>query len=285
MVHPDRDALKLFVRKALRDAAQVGPVEEHLAECDFCRDYCELLRAEMASQAEVDAVQITDDDRKLSDSLFQQAMSGRVIALNLMTSPSSRQVHLAADGAEKYAPAVTNLATLYSEDPELVLRVMRDSEKDTDYLQLIGAHPELTAHVMIRIPEISREYVTDAAGRAIVPRGELGDAESLKWEIKLPDARFELRPMIYDPEHVESLQEVTLETGQHDRVQVTFASKTAGKQILIKVLELDGVADFGSVRVSISQQTTHEVRDVAPHQVVPFAIIDPNQEINIRLYR
>lgn len=286
MVHPDRDALKLFVGKRLGDAKQMQAIELHLSVCDFCRGYCVQLRAEIASMSDAESFQLNSLDRQLADRLFHEAMSGRVIPLNIMPMPSPLlQACLSADGAKPEFPGVVNIATLYSEDPELVLRVMRDSEQTNDYLQLIGSDPQLTAHVMIRIPEINREYITDTAGKASVRRGELDHAQSLKWEIKMPNAGFELRPIVFDPEQVESSREVILETEQHDRIQVTFAAKTSGKQILIKVLELDGISDFGSVRVSISQQTSHEIRDIAPQQVVPFAIVDPDQEISIRLYR
>jgi hypothetical protein len=286
MVHPTKDELKLFISNKLADPARVQSFETHLAGCEFCREYCDLQRQDLALLAEADSFQTTAADREYAERLFRQAMLGKVITLNLMPMPlHPAQAHLAADGVDKTTQAVTNLATLFSEEPELVLRVMRDSEKDFDYVQLIGADPELTAHAMIRIPEISREYVTDAFGKAVVPRGDLGDLEKLRWEIKLPDARFDLKPLAYDPEKIESTQEVVLETEQHDRIQITFASKTAGKQILIRVLELDGETDFGSVRISISQQQVQELKAITPRQVVPFALVDPNQGINIRLYR
>ena len=286
MVHPTKDELNLFVSNRLTDTTRMRSIEAHIAECEFCREYCDLCRQELALQSEADAVEITETDRLIADRIYNQAMAGRVIPLNVMsTGQSLGQTHMAADGSGKTIRPAINLATLYSEDPEMVLRVMRDSEQDIDYLQLIGTDPELTAHVLIQIPEINKEYVTDDFGRAVVPKGELGDVETLHWEIKLPDVRFDLRPVVYDPEHVESVHEVTLETDQHDRILVTFASKTAGKQILIRVLELDGQTDYDSVRVSMSQQQLQEVKNVTPNQIVPFAIIDPNQGINIRLYR
>ena len=286
MVHPTKDELNLFVGNKLADGEPARSIEAHIAECEFCRQYCDLYRQEQALQSEADAVEITETDRLMADRIYNQAMAGRVIPLNMMsTGQSLGQTHMAADGSGKTIRPTINLATLYSEDPEMVLRVMRDSEQDIDYLQLIGANPELTAHVLIQIPEIKKEYLTNDFGRAIVPKGELDDVETLHWEIKMPDVRFDLRPIVYDPEHVESVREVTLETDQHDRILVTFASKTAGKQILIRVLELDGETGFGSVRVSISQQQMQETKNVAPNQTVPFGYVDPDQGIDIRLYR
>jgi hypothetical protein len=286
MVHPTRDELNLFVSNRLADTKRVQSVEAHITECEFCHEYCDLYRQGLALQSDADFIEITETDLLTADRIYSQAMAGRVVPLNLMTTAQSLGQNLmAADGSGKTVKSATNLATLYSEEPEMVLRVMRDFEHDIDYLQLIGTDPELTAHVLIQIPEIKKEYITDDLGRAVVPRGELGNVETLHWEIKLPDVRFDLRPVVYDPEHVESVREMTLETEQHDRILVTFTSKTAGKQILIRVLELDGQTNYDSVRVSISQQQLQEVKQLVPNQIVPFAIIDPNQGIYIRLYR
>jgi hypothetical protein len=286
MVHPAKSELNLFVGNKLTDGALARTIEAHLAECEFCREYCDLRRQEQALRSDIDTMEITEKDRRVADQIYSQALAGRVIPLNVMTAAQPfGEAHLAADGGVKSVRPTINLTTLYSEDPEMVLRVMRDSEQDIDYLQLISANPELTAHVLIQIPEIKKEYLTNDFGRAIIPRGELGVVNTLHWEIKLPDVRFNLKPVVYDPEHVESAREVTLETDQHDRILVTFVSKTAGKQILIRVLELDGQADYDCVRVSISQEQLQEMKDVTPNQIVPFTIIDPNQGINIRLYR
>lgn len=285
-VHPDRAELDLFVSNRFADSARVRAIAAHLAECEFCREYCDNYRLQVAVETENDKTELTPEDRAFADRLYHSALRGKVIALNVLpTAPTFAQMYLAADGQSPESRPVTNLATLYSEDPELVLRVMRDTAQGIDYLQLIGADPELVAHALIQIPEIPREFVADASGRVNLGREELKEFEKLRWQIKLPDARFDLRPLVYDPEHVESVQEITLETEQHDRILVTLAGKTAGKQILIRVLALDGKSDFGSVRVSISQQSVHAVNQVTPNQIVPFDYIDPNQEINIRLFR
>ena len=286
MVHPAKNELNLFVGNKLADGGLAQSIEAHIAECEFCREYCDLYRQEQAVHSEAEAMEITEYDRWKADRIHNQAIAGQVISLNVMSiNRSPEQTFMAADGGGKAVRPAASLATLYSEEPEMVLRVMRDFEQNIDYLQLIGTDPELTAHVLIQIPENKREYVTDDFGRVVVPKGELGNVETLHWEIKLPDIRFDLPPVVYDPEHVESVREVTLETDQNDRILVTLASRTAGKQILIRVLELDGQTNYDSVRVSISQEQVHEIKDVTPNQVVPFAIIDPNQRINIRLYR
>ena len=285
-VHPDRAELELFVSNRLADPVRAQRISAHVAECQFCREYCDNYRIQLETETVVDKMELTSEDRAVADRIYQNALRGKAIALNVLPMAQNlAQIYLAADGLASGSQPVTNLATLYSEDPELVLRVMRDSAQGIDYLQLIGADPELVAHALIQIPEIQREFVADASGRVNLEREELKDYENLKWQIKLPDARFDLRPLVYDPEHVESVQEITLETEQHDRILVTLAGKTAGKQILIRVLALDGKTDFGSVRVSISQQSAHAVNSVTPNQVVPFDYIDPNQEINIRLFR
>ncbi|GEM_PF-1015571 len=286
MVHPIKDELNLFIDNKLADQNKVRSIKTHIAECEFCREYCDLYRRVQTMQLETDAAEFSDSDREVAERVYRESLTGKVIPLNVMTGAQPLdQTHLAADGESETTRPATNLITLYSEEPEMVLRVMRDFKQGIDYLQLIGTDPNLTAHVLIRVQETGKEYLTDAVGRAVIPRGELGDAEPLHWEVKLPDVSFNLRPVSYDPERIESSREVTLETDQHDKILVTFASKVEGKQISIRVLELDGQTDFDGVRVSIGQPESHEIKRVAPNQTVSFGSIDPDQEINIRLYR
>ncbi len=283
--HPEQSTLKAFVANELGDIGQLESIRAHIAECEFCREFCDDYRADLEAQTETAKVQPEQRDWTVADEIFSDVYAGRTISLNLLPAPRSiSQMYLAADG-ERPADMVTNLATLFSEQPELVLRVMRDDARGIDYLQLISADPQLAAQAMIQIPEIQKQYVTDDTGKVLLARDELRDPESLQWEIKLPDARFTLRPLVYDPEHVESSREVILETEHHDRIQVVFETKTEGKQILIRVLEIEGEPNFGTIRVSIKQQNIHQVKEVAPNQNVSFNINDSDQEISIRLFR
>ncbi len=286
MIHPSKHALNLFVENKLEDSSRGAEIARHLEECEFCRQYCDNYRLYCEAGAEAAKGAISQAAWRLADRLYQQALSGKIVPLQFLpTDGAYERMLLAADSDSDFAPPVINLATLYSEEPEMVLRVMRDTDRNEDYLQLIGAEAELAAQVMIQIPELDREFITDAEGRVSLAGVELDDVEQLKWQIKLPDASFSLQPLHYDPDHTESAKKVSLQTEGGDRIEVVFEDKTEGKQIVIRVLELDGKTDFAPVRVAISQQQTPRIKSVAANEPIEFGFIDPQQEINIRLFQ
>ena len=286
MIHPSKHELNLFIDNGLDDAPRVAEISRHLEECEFCRQYWDNYRLYCEAGDEAAKGAISQAAWRLADRLYQQALSGKIVPLQFLpTDGAYERMLLAADSDSDFAPPVINLATLYSEEPEMVLRVMRDTDRNEDYLQLIGAEAELAAQVMIQIPELDREFITDAEGRVSLAGVELDDVEQLKWQIKLPDASFSLQPLHYDPDHTESAKEVSLQTDSGDRIEVIFEDKTEGKQIVIRVLELDGKTDFAPVRVAISQQETRRIKNVAANEPIEFGLIDPQQEINIRLFQ
>ena len=222
--------------------------------------------------------------RALADKLYGEAARGQIVKLLPLTNASEKNLRLAADSFDRARTPIVNLATFYSTSPEIVLRLMRDLDQGSDYLQLIGMDPKVTSHVLVQLPEIGREFATDDFGKAVIGRAEFADFEKLKWQIKLPDALFLLEPLIYDPDWTTTSKEVTIESEQGDRIRVTLEDKVEGKQILIRVLEFDGKAEFGEVRVMISQHEITEIKNATPDQTVLFETIDPGREISIRLF-
>jgi len=200
-------------------------------------------------------------------------------------SPESPVYHMAADGVQDKNSVVCSIATLCSESPEVILRVMRDTGKGSDYIQVAAEEPGLAAHVMVQVPELGKEFITDADGRAAIDLGEVENIEELKWQIKMPEVVFALEPLRYDPEMVEYSEDVTLETDRHDRIEVHFEGKTMGKLLTFRVVALDGKSSFGPIRVSITQGDRSHLQSVESGKPVEFSLIDGNTPINIRLYQ
>ena len=106
----------------------------------------------------------------------------------------------------------------------------------------------------------------------------------LRWQIKLPDATFELIPAHYDPEQVEFSTQAVLESDRDDKIQVVLERKTEGKQIVVRVLELEGKDELDSVRISISQGQSGQLAQTRQGEPATFEIADPMRSIQIRLF-
>lgn len=284
-MHPSAKELRRFLENRL-DEPSVGRIREHLQQCEFCREFCDSYQLFLDSISRASKEGLPPKALQLADRLYHDALQGKIVCLTpLMAGDIEVPLALAADGDKEFAPHVQNLTTLCSESPEIILRVMRDLDKGEDYLQLISDDPTLSARVMVQIPELKREFITDDNGQATLEGGLPDTPEKLTWQIKMPEAVFSLEPLVYDPDKTEYAEDIILETERKDKIKVTFEGKTEGKQISICILQLDGKTDFGHVKVSVSQQNVSVFKDVKSNELLSFDLIDANDKINIRLFQ
>ena len=283
-MHPSREELQNFVENNLPDSKEAEEMAKHIKECEFCAEFCDNYRTYMEALASASSEEIPVKALKLARRLYSEALREQVVQLRAFEKQPPQSFYLAADGAEEAPPDVINLASLYSDDPEFVLRAMRDLKKGYDYLQLIADVPHSASHVLLQIPELGKEFATDDNGRVILDSPLPGDLSQFKWQIKMPDAMFSLKPLVYDPEEVEYRKEMELETERNDRIRITFEGKAKGKQISVRVLELEGKTDFEKVRIYISQKGSGQIKGAEPGKDILFDELKPDTEINIRLF-
>ena len=100
----------------------------------------------------------------------------------------------------------------------------------------------------------------------------------------MPGVIFDLEPLAYDPNSVEYSKETIIETENRDKIQVTFAGKTEGKQITLRVLELDGNKEFGNIKVIVSQEILRKSFATRPDESITFNIAEPGNAIGIRIF-
>jgi len=282
-LHPDKNRLKAFV-VAESETTGFDDIRVHIAKCEFCREFCDEYQAYL--KATVDTPRLDGSAvENLANDLHRQALRGLTIRLAPLHPTSVAPIYsLAADGESEKEIGVRNLATLYSDNPEIILRLMRDSKQSEDYLQLISDDTELISNVLVQIPDIDREFVTDESGRANVTVDSPVDWNNVKWQIKIPDAVFQLEPLTFDPDKVQYSKKMLLETDSNDRIQVMFESMARGKQISLRVLELDGSTDFDAVRVSVSQGGAHRIKETRANETIVFNLASPDEYIKIRLF-
>ncbi|RKX23865.1 MAG: hypothetical protein DRP47_12200 [Candidatus Zixiibacteriota bacterium] len=284
-MHPSQKELSQFVEGKLNPQS-ASRIEKHIEICEFCRDFINDYRLNAKLLAETAAETVPPEAMAHAERLYNQAITGRTIPITtLLERESQASTALAADGDKEFSPSVQNLMTLCSEDPEIVLRVMRDHSQNQDYLQLISDNPLMTANVLVQIPELSLQYVTNSDGKAELDKTFDDSIEKLKWQIKLPDVVYDLEPLVYDPDKTEYAEDVELKTDRDDRIRVTFEGKTEGKQISIEILALDGRDDFGEVIVAITQKSQPQSVAARLQKPVTFDLVDNDSTINIRLFQ
>ncbi len=283
-MHPLKAMLRRYIDGSLDNKAERVEIEEHLNECEFCREYCENYRElNNALNSPVDSSPALD---QLANRLYKNAFGSNIVELSLISSPESKPGYsLAADGEPELKKGIYSLATLGSEDPEVVLKIMRDTERNLNYIQLLSEQPKYSSNVLIQIPEINREIFTDHNGRADLETSLPGKIDQMKWQIKLPDTGLSLSPIKYDPDKTEYEAEQILETERNDKILIRFEGKTEGKKISLKLIQLEGKKDFGPVRISVSQKDYSMIRRLEkPGEEIQFELTDPEAELFIRLF-
>jgi hypothetical protein len=279
-IHPPREKLTAFVRQQLADR-ESEQIAQHLDDCEFCREFCDDYRLLQQSMTAAEREEITLEAATLAERLHREALTGKTISLNALRSEAGEPVlPLAADGERQDGTTADQTLTLYSEQPEVVLRVVRGSQPSDNYLQLISDDSSLVSHVLVQAPQLDEEYLTDEQGRADLgsPPPELTD--DLKWQIKMPDAVFDLEPLAYDPNKTEYSQQIVLETEKQDKIEVTFEGKTEGKKLSLRIIALEGSSDFGEVTVVVDRQRS----DVSADDPATFELADLDEAVCIRLF-
>ena len=220
------------------------------------------------------------------DRLSRHDRRGLVIDLTLLPVVTvAPQKYLAADSPTPDRAGSLSIATLYSENPEIVLRMMRDQGDDSRYLQLIAESIDLTANVLVCAPEIGAEIATDSDGRATLPESITDNPADLHWQVRLPEASFDLQPLVYAPDKIEYSRDTVLETDRGDRIRVTLLGKTVGKQLEIELLQLDGHDDFEKVKILLIEDRHLELQSLGSGQRVLFMLPEHTSNINLRIFQ
>lgn len=285
MIHPSQSELEKYSGYKLTDPA-AAEIARHLAVCEFCNDY---VRDYQSYQRGLQGILEAQNSGQtvVAPGIFSPGI-GRSSIIELTLLPTMRPVmesHLAADGRQATPHDMISLATLFSESPEIVMKLMRDQRDGTNFLQLIAESHELTANVLVSVMGQDIAIVTDEGGRALLPIDFTTDPGSMRWQIHLPEATFDLQPLVYNPDKTEYINESILESERGDRVRITLVGKTVGKQVEIELLALDGKSDFSTAKIVVVVDDKSQLSDVSARQRVKFALPDDTRALTLRIFQ
>jgi len=249
-VHPSDLDLLHYARLSKSQRDSNDAVAVHLAGCDVCREELALMEEWLADPN-------TKTPGLPERSAFEETVlhllrrRASYVPLSVLDMPHAVAggYALAADGVAVPAAGLQHRATLYSEDPEVILRVMHDPATGRDLLQLTADDPLLTNHVYIHLSSSPVEILTDEQGRAELPEHTLVDPSVQSWRLQLPDASFMLRPL----EDPKAASETVIELVGGDSVAVTFIPDSKGLSLRVRPLRIHGQESIERVRVVVCQ--------------------------------
>ncbi|MEW6411080.1 MAG: hypothetical protein AB1483_01255 [Candidatus Zixiibacteriota bacterium] len=281
-MHPNKDEIKQYILGELSNGGR-QQIARHLETCEFCRELADDIRLEVSALRESEKRGIPMAAESMKKKLSWQAFGPKVITLRELHAASVLAGQLAADG-KAAKPKLEHLKTLYCESPDVVLRLMRDTELSKDYLQVIAEDSSLYAHIMVDVPERELSVVTDEQGHAEIEPGMVDRAGDSAWQLHLPDAVFTLEALDFDPDKTIYEKETILTTENDDRIKITFEGKTVGKKFTIEILQLDGRPDFDPVRVVMMADGVVDTWRAGPQMGRKITLKDRARKIIFRLF-
>jgi len=283
-IHPGKEEYMHYLQGSLADQETVR-LERHLAICEFCRELLENLTLQMNQDSDPGNGDIPSRVKELADRLYTQSLRGRLIHLRPLEEPDiGPSVLMAADGQMQDKRSIESLGTVYSDNPEIVLCLMRDNKLGQYYLQVVSDDPNLFENVLVEAPQIGQSVVTDKNGRADLHAIKTDSPSDLRWQIRMPEAVFELEEFTFDPDSTEYHRETILDSDQGDRIRVTLEGKGEGKQIELEILELDGNTDIGQMQVMVSLDDDLKTFHLHNQNKVVIDSSEQYQTMRIRLY-
>ncbi len=288
-MHLTNDELATLAHAQARESESLRAIRAHLDGCEDCRvRFAEIEGWHIAVEGSM-AEGFPRVAQSVADQIYRDAITAsRVVLLSPMTMPQTHEpVHLAADGqaeTESVRP-LEHRATMVSENPELVMRIMRDPASGEETLHLIGADPSVTRHVIIHVDDPPLDLVTDADGKALLTGTPMANPADARWEIRLPDATFaltRLEGMGIDPG---GEREVTLSSGPDNEMGITLTEGPDGLALRLRLLRVNGRNNIERARLVISQQDLGDRIIVsALNQPCVVSGLSAAQPIDIRIF-
>lgn len=261
--HASRKEIIKLLDNMLADS-QAKRLQDHIASCQFCAELYQNLQEEHGIHFEKSEVRIS---RKVAetaqkiyagklDDLYQKTnvlQPGLIIELKpLVLENVPKRPLLAADSQKEHAPEIEHFATAYSEEPEALVRLMRNNSLKKNFIQVVSADPKLFQNVLVESAELGCSVVTNDSGEADLPDVDLKNLSTARWSIRMPEAFFTLEPVEFDSDSMRGASEKILETQHGDKLRILLKSESGGVRIQIELLELHGNRDFESTRLAIT---------------------------------
>jgi len=288
-MHPTDDELAALAYAQGGRGEPAGAVQEHLKQCEPCRIRVAEIEQWHRGTHDSMAEGLPEKAVSLADHVYRDAVrASRVILLTPMAMPQSIEpVHLAADGVTETDKAQTleHRATMVSENPELVMRIMRDPQSGKETLHLIGSDPRVTRHVLIHANDPPLDLITDAKGKATLTGLPMDNPADARWEIRLPDATFALSPLEELGAKHGDEREVTLSAGPDNEMSITLTEGPDGLALRLRLLRVNGRDTIEHARLVISQQSLGDrIVESALNQPCVVSGLSAAQPIDIRIF-
>ena len=241
----------------------------HLAGCPYCAMLVADLKREWA----------TIEAGENSALQFQGPIEVTIVS-ELWSD--SAQPALAAMG--QTGPKEPESVTMASPDRVVWLRAVRDPRTRDLWLYLYSEEDQAIArHAIVRPFGLDREFLTDDQGRINLGKTEWPQRESLKADVRLPKAEFNLTPL-----HPPAGESTELTSPGGDRISLSWTGERTNRRLEIGIAFLRDLIPGAPIKIAVRSSGQLEpviIRTIPPTGKASFEGIDDPEGLEIYIYQ
>ncbi len=244
-------------------------LERHLEGCPQCR---------------FTMVQLNEELKRLR-AIWVESATPDVIHLSPLAPNAGREIptplNLAAQGVRK--DAGHDAVTLASEDQQVLLRVVRDAHTKETWLYVVADDPALYENVLVRLPSMDKEFVTDPQGRVNLGVVDWPEKELLAAEVRPPKATFTMSPF----RTIETGEAVELRSTSGDRVKLALTGEGHNYRLEVNIVELSKTRKKTSLKLAVRMAGTERLVEIQPvvSDQACFGDLDVAEKLEVYLYQ
>ncbi len=244
-------------------------LERHLESCPQCRFVLARLNKEL------ERLRAIWNESAIPDSI-------RLFPLPPNADQESpTPLNLAAQGIRKAASH--DAVTLVSEDQQVLLRIVRDTHTKETWLYVVADDPALYENVLVRLPSVDKEFVTDLQGRVNLGVVDWPEKELLAAEVRPPKATFMMSPF----RAIETGEAVELKSTGGDRIKMALTGEGRNYRLEIHIIELSKARIKASLKLAVRMAGTERLVQIQPvlSDKVCFGDLDVTEKLEVYLYQ
>lgn len=279
---------EIEIEQLVRDCNVQRGWRTHVQQCDFCRDRLRWLTSYYQRFQEEYELGPTPVLKSILGTQGRVVKPGTYVAYPFISKrvpplPPKNFPVLRADS--NINDPFENLGVLVTEDQEVLVRVMRNTDTKEVTLHLIAESTEKYRHVLVRIPSLEGEYTSDEHGRVSLGRVILPSRDELSVEVQTPRATFELASLEFPQDKVVAQTEVVLTNEQNDSIRVEFIPADLRYTMKVHLLTLREEGEKSHLRVLVVRRSNGQRWIKAAQKgVAVFQGLQQNGELRIQVF-
>lgn len=176
-----------------------------------------------------------------------------------------------------------NLGVLTTQDGEILVRVIRTVKNSEITLHLISDHEQNYRNVLVSIPNVNKEYISDDNGKVHLGDLSLPETKDLLVKVQTPCASFDLTPLdIWGTEEV-AQTEIVLTNERNDSIKVEFISSDLDYALKVHLLKIPS-ADNKRLRIMVTRGKRDPKIIKTKKGLAVFQGLKRNGELSIKVF-